>query len=467
MLNLNTHRDNHGMSLLISKFEMSLVGEKITLSVNEYTDLINYYIIQKQIPQAFVVLQIALEKYPAKFDLLIAEAQLLIESGMFAQASRKLKKLFIKRPDDLSLLMLIGLNYAHAGLSNKAMMFFDKAINLVTKDRDEFIYNIAQTFISDGRYDLAAFYLTMAYQLNPNNCKILPELAFCYEKSRKFSKSEKLYKIYLKYKPFSKIAWYNLGVVLTNLNKNDEALQAFDFALALNPDFSSALLNKANILSKKSDFTKAIKILTKVIELEPNNYLPYYLRGQNYLKSKQYKSALRDLLKSLRINKQNHEAWYLVAAILYKSSLKRSKKALYNALKISRLNSKYWLLSAKIFNIEKKQKFVDKSFLHAISFDPFVDKYWFLYADYKIQENDIKEAISILKSSHEFVQNKLFLYLKISSLHFLEKNETKAIIYYKKAIKISPQAKHKLIDIHPHKHQLNHILAVIDNHYNN
>jgi tetratricopeptide (TPR) repeat protein len=53
--------------------------------------------------------------------------------------------------------------------------------------------------------------------------------------------------------------WYNKGVTLGCQGKYDEAIQAFDKAIELNPDDPNTWFNKGIALLKQSKYDEAIK----------------------------------------------------------------------------------------------------------------------------------------------------------------------------------------------------------------
>ena len=69
-------------------------------------------------------------------------------------------------------------------------------------------------------------------------------------------------------KPDYADAWYNRGVTLAKLGRHEEALKAYDKAIELKPDFAEAWYNKACAYSRKGDKENALKNLSKAIELD-------------------------------------------------------------------------------------------------------------------------------------------------------------------------------------------------------
>lgn len=456
MFNLQNPRNSRDLEIAISKFRQLEKGESVYIEQEEFLDIIDYYLTEHQISKAIKVLNYAIKFYPKCYELKLAEAQLLIEAGIFSQATQKLKKLYLQNPDDLGLLMLIGINYAKSGIINKSMMFFDKALSKIeNENKSPVLYTISQTFIQTGRFDIASYYLTKAYQYDSKDDSIIMDLAFCLERTKNYKKSQKLYTSYLRKNPFSKLAWYNLGVVYSSLDKPQKSLEAYDFAIAIDPNFSSAMVNKANILINSGHLDESISVLDNILYLEENNATALFQRGFVQLQLQNYKNAYSDLKNSLKIEENNSEAWYNLSKLYLKfNKISRAKKALYNSLFIENLNSKYWAFAAKIFLTEDNYELADKAYMHAISFDPFEDKYWFDFSDYKRKIKDISEAISILKSGKEFITDVCLLNLKLSSLHLLNKDNTNAIITYKEASKLNPKALYKLNKIHPNKNEV-------------
>ncbi len=443
-----------GIDLLLTKFDLLSKGIETPFEEEEFLELINFYITNSELKRALRVYSFAHEFFPLSFDINLSEAQILIESGLYSAASKKLKELYKQEPEDLSLLMLIGLNYSQSGLINKAISFYDKAISLVpVQDQSFFMFSIAQTFINSGRYDIAIFYLSNARRKDPENDQIILDLAFCMERLEKYKNSEKLFTLYLQKNPFSEIAWYNLGVVLGHIGNVNKAIKAYDFALAIDPTFSSALFNKANLYYDQKDYKNSISVFSLVLTYESENSLALMMRGISYFKTSQLKKAEKDILASLKIKDNNAEAWFYLSKIYFDLSLKHSKKALYKALTFSSIKSEYWNFAAKIFNKEKKNRLADIAFIHAISFDPFVDKYWFEYSDFKKNINDFKDAISILKTGKDFISDTYNFNLRISSLYLLLEDKKNALSHFKNAYKINPNAIDNLIELHPNKEQ--------------
>lgn len=64
-------------------------------------------------------------------------------------------------------------------------------------------------------------------------------------------------------------AWNDKGAALEKQGKLDEAIQAFDKAIELNPNFALAWSNKALMLFKAKRYDEALEAVNKAIELNP------------------------------------------------------------------------------------------------------------------------------------------------------------------------------------------------------
>ena len=65
--------------------------------------------------------------------------------------------------------------------------------------------------------------------------------------------------------------WHNKGVALGGQGKYDEAINAYNEAIRLNPNDTAAWINKGNALCMQDKYNEAIKCYDEVIRLDPSN----------------------------------------------------------------------------------------------------------------------------------------------------------------------------------------------------
>ncbi|KFF95753.1 hypothetical protein IQ62_40045 [Streptomyces scabiei] len=79
--------------------------------------------------------------------------------------------------------------------------------------------------------------------------------------------------------PANKLAWYNLGVIAQHDNRTADARTAYDHALKIDPNFESALYNKA-LLIESSHTDQAIAILRHIVGADPKAATAHLHLGQ-------------------------------------------------------------------------------------------------------------------------------------------------------------------------------------------
>ncbi|MEV0490931.1 tetratricopeptide repeat protein [Streptomyces atratus] len=97
--------------------------------------------------------------------------------------------------------------------------------------------------------------------------------------NKDFSGATRSFRQVLDLDPANKLAWYNLGVVAQHDNRTADARAAYDKALKIDPDFESALYNKA-ILIGSNDTGQAIEILQHIVGANPKAATAYLHLGQ-------------------------------------------------------------------------------------------------------------------------------------------------------------------------------------------
>ena len=112
-------------------------------------------------------------------------------------------------------------------------------------------------------------------------------------------------------------AYYNRGNAYFRDNQFDLAKKDYDFVINnLSPDYAEAYNARALVFTNnktKEDDTKALNDFNKAIELNPNFEDAYYNRGKFYGRSGDQISAISDFELLINIDSSNYEYYYYLA----------------------------------------------------------------------------------------------------------------------------------------------------------
>ena len=94
-----------------------------------------------------------------------------------------------------------------------------------------------------------------------------------------------------------------------NMGNTEEAIEIYNQAIDLEPDFTDAYTARAYSYGFRGDHDLAIQDYTKVIELDPNNADVYISRGSGYNDMHKFNLALSDFNKAIELDPTNARAY--------------------------------------------------------------------------------------------------------------------------------------------------------------
>ena len=105
-------------------------------------------------------------------------------------------------------------------------------------------------------------------------------------------------------------AYYNRGNVYHNKGEFGRAITDYTKAIELNPNLTEAYNNRGNAYIDKSDSERAIADYNKAIQLDTNCAMAYYNRGNVYIDKGDVDCAIVDYTKAIGLNPDYTEAYY-------------------------------------------------------------------------------------------------------------------------------------------------------------
>ena len=104
-------------------------------------------------------------------------------------------------------------------------------------------------------------------------------------------------------------AYSNRGNALTGLAQHAAALASFDAAIRLKPDFAEAHCNRGNTLYALGEFQQAVASFGQAIRLRPDYAEAYSNRGSALNELRQYREAIEDFDRAIALNPNYAEAY--------------------------------------------------------------------------------------------------------------------------------------------------------------
>jgi len=148
----------------------------------------------------------------------------------------------------------------------------------------------------------------MEFIESQNNLPDLPvnfENAYQYYQQNNLVEAERICRLILAEKPQDFQVLHLLAVLEHLAGRNDMAIQLLNQVINLDPNYSQAYSNLGNILKNEDRLEEAIAHYQKAIELEPNNSSNYSNLGFIFFQKSQIESAIANYQKSLSLDPSN------------------------------------------------------------------------------------------------------------------------------------------------------------------
>jgi len=209
-------------------------------------------------------------------DPLLAQASMHHQQGNLSEARRLFEQALGYRPDWPPLLNALGTVLMDMGNNEDAVSCFEKA-SPETRPYPPALYNLALLFQVRGDAEAAIRYCRATVSAAPDMAMAWNNLGLLLMEKGRAEEGAQCFEKALETAPDAVEVWNNLGLALQDAERPDRSVQAFRKALALRPDHVSALFNLGALELRLENYQEALRLLSRVIELDENNESARYL----------------------------------------------------------------------------------------------------------------------------------------------------------------------------------------------
>jgi tetratricopeptide (TPR) repeat protein len=227
------------------------------------------------------------------------------------------------------------------------------------------IINLSIVLINLNKFENAEKLINQGLIHHPKNKELLIGLVEIYEKL-------------INNKPDYAEAYANLGNTFRELNMHEEALDAYNTAVMLNPKLEGVFLNRGNIMLDQKKYQVALAEYDKAIAIKPDFASAYSNRGIALRGLKRLDDALTSYELAIKIKPDYAEAYYNRG--IAQSELNYSDEALASYDKAIEINPEYIQAYSNRGNVLQDLNRLDEALAsndRAIEINPdYAEAYW-------------------------------------------------------------------------------------------
>jgi tetratricopeptide (TPR) repeat protein len=337
--------ENEEFHVLLRKYEDMRTGsQSIFFDVEEFEQIIDYYLDDFQYDEAKEAAQLGNRQHPTSVEIKYKFIHIYIEQGQPKKALTMLDEIPAWEESNPERFFLKGTALCLLGRLKEAESQFDQGLELSAEDTYDALINISIAFENVRHFELAIKYLKQAYNQQPKNLSVLYDLGYFYDRLHRYDQSLAYYQKYIDLDPYSDNVWYNLGIVYHKLEQFNLAVEAYDFSIAINPDYASAYFNKASVWVQIGRYDRAIESYRDYLEIDPESTQAYCYMGDCYEQMNRLDDALESFQKVIELDNTDPEGWF-GAGMIYHRTGKYQEAITYilKAIEFDHSNLDYWI----------------------------------------------------------------------------------------------------------------------------
>lgn len=252
-------------------------GSSVYLEADDLTDIAEYYHSKGDIGRAEEAADYAVELFPGAAAPLVFKARkaLLIDCDV-KRADEIAEQ--IEDKTDLDYLYVKAEIMIVDGREEEADEYLrENVADMDEDDREDFYIDVANLFIDYQIDDKCREWLERSSETDSADYQELQGRLALY--AGDFKKSERIFTDLINRDPFSGTMWNQLASSQFRNDNIQEAIQSSEYAMAIDPDDSDAVMTKAGCLFTLGNYEQALKYYERYTRLCPDDEYGALLRG--------------------------------------------------------------------------------------------------------------------------------------------------------------------------------------------
>ena len=189
-------------------------------------------------------------------------------------------------------------------------------------------------------------------------------------------------------------AWHLLGMAMLHFGQVDGALDAFRFALDMEPLWMPTLTGVAICLARQGKFMEGIPFLDKVLEIDPFDEQTWHYKALMCRDGKQMEQAIASFRRLLELNPCDAEGWDKLGEILWAQNRdSEGIEAIENAIRFGSENAVLWNNIGFLHDRNRRVEQAVQACGKALELDPKLHLAWDSLGYAHLMANDYEKAI--------------------------------------------------------------------------
>jgi tetratricopeptide (TPR) repeat protein len=217
-----------------------------------------------------------LDQNNAVYEARINLALLLDQTGKRAEAGEQFEKALALRPEEVQAEFNLGMFYLRGDEVDKA---FPHLARVADKGFASIELYVALSEIEHAHKNepKSREYLEKAIQLEPQNAKLLHQLAASYYEEKNYAKAAPVLEQLTKAEPNNPDYFYLLGKSYQELKAYPQALASLQQVLRIQRDYPEAYATISAVFFAQEDWGRAAQALMQYVELRPQEALAHFI----------------------------------------------------------------------------------------------------------------------------------------------------------------------------------------------
>ena len=248
--------------------------------------------------------------------------------------------------------------------------------------------------------------------------RAMHQLSATYYFQENFSKAIEGNQAIVKVKPRDMIAWYNLGVLLDDQGRPDEAEQAYRQALDADPKKAEAWSNLGVLLNQQGRPDEAEQAYRQALDADPKDASTWYNLGVLLDDQGRLEEAEQAYRQALDADPKKAEAWSNLGVLLNQQGrLDEAEQAYRQALDADPKKAEAWYNLGVLLDDQGRLEEAEKAYHRAVDADPKKAEAWYNLGVLYFISNRLKDAQNALEQAVELEPEKANFHASLGAIY--------------------------------------------------